>query len=150
MILVSLIDALKVELEELFKNHDYETRVKETKNPSILTGWYTTKSRNNDEEFPYVLISPVEQDDSGDNSTVELLIVFAAHSMDHEGWKDSALMAEKVRRYLETQHTIDKRYEVNHDIKIIFPDEQPYPQWFCWMHVKFNVYKSSLEEVYYD
>lgn len=150
MILVSLIDALKVELEELFKNHDYETRTKEDKSPNILTGWYTTKGRNNYDEFPYVLISPVEQDDSGNGSTVELVIVFAAHSIDQEGWKDSALMAEKVRRYLETQHTIDKRYEVNHDVKIIFPDEQPYPQWFCWMHVKFNVYKASLEEVYYD
>lgn len=150
MILVSLIDALKAELEELFKNHGYETKTKKDKIPNVLTGWYTTKSRNNEDEFPYVLISPIEQDDSGGNSTVELLIVFAAHSMDQEGWKDPVLMAEKVRKYLESKHTIDKKYEVSHDIKIIFPDEQPYPQWFCWMHTKFNVYKADLEEVYYD
>lgn len=150
MILISLIDELETILKDLFKENAYETKSKAYKAPDIKTGWYTVKGKNSDEEFPYILISPVIQDDTSNDSTVELIIVFAAHSMDPEGWKDSALMAEKVRQYLETNHTINKKYEIDNNLKIVFPDEQPYPQWFCWMHAKFNVYKAALEEVYYE
>lgn len=149
MILVSLIDELEKAFQDLFKNNIYETKSKKHKIPDIKTGWYTVKGKNNDEEFPYVLISPVEQDD-GNDSTVELLIVFAAHSMDLDGWKDSALMAEKVRQYFETHNTINGKYVINDNLKIVFPDEQPYPQWFCWMNVKFTVYKPVIEEGYFD
>lgn len=149
MILISLIDELESVLKDLFKDNIYETKSKKYKVPDIKSGWYTVKGKNND-EFPYILISPVAQDDTGHDSTVELLIIFASYSMDLDGWKDSALMAEKVRQYLETNHTIDSKYVINDSLKIVFPDEQPYPQWFCWMHVKFDVYKPELEEVYYD
>ncbi|MGJ0848263.1 hypothetical protein ACR77J_16345 [Tissierella praeacuta] len=150
MILVSLIDELENIFKKLFKDNIYETKSKQYKVPEIKTGWYTVKGKKPEEELPYILISPVIQDDTMDGSTVELLIIFAAHSMDLDGWKDSALMAEKVRQYLEIHHTINGKYEISDSLKIIFPDEQPYPQWFCWMNVKFTVYKPELEEVYYD
>lgn len=150
MILISLIDELESIFKNLFKNSIYETKSKEYKVPNILSGWYTVKGKKPEEEFPYILISPVTQDDIGDDSTVELLIIFAAYSMDFDGWKDSALMAEKVRQHLEKNHTINERYAIKDSLKITFPDEQPYPQWFCWMNVKFNVYKPVLEEVSYE
>lgn len=143
MILIDLVDELKKEFEDLFRDNVYETKSKKIKTPNIETGWYTSK--NTDEEYPYIMISPVEQDDTGDNSSVQLLIIFAAYSKDPDGWKDSALMAEKVRQYLETRHAIADKYEVTDNIKITFPDTQPYPQWFCWMNVTFTVYKPSID-----
>lgn len=145
MILIDLIDELKKEFEELFKDNNYETKTNKYKVPNVNTGWYTSKNKNSDEEVPYIMISPVGQDDTGHDSSVELMIIFAAHSKDSDGWKDSALMAEKVRQYLETNHTIANKYEIGDEIKIKFPDEQPYPQWFCWIHATFTVYKPELE-----
>lgn len=145
MILVSLIDELENNFKDLFKENFYKTKKQSYKAPDIRTGWYTVKNRSNEEEFPYILISPVEQDDTGDDSTVELLIIFATYSEDLDGWKDTALMAEKVRQYLDTNHTINGRYEIGDKLKVIFPDEQPYPQWFCWIRTTFTVYKPGLE-----
>lgn len=149
MILISLIDQLEEDFKKVFKENPYQTKNGEEKTPDIKTGWYTSKSRSKDSEFPYVLISPVEQVDITQESNAELMIIFAAHSLDEDGWKDSALMAEKIRQYLGKNHVIGDRYEIGSEIKITFPDEQPYPQWFCWIHLKFKIY-NPVEEVNYD
>lgn len=144
MILIDLIDELKKELENLFKDNTYETKSNTLKTPNIDTGWYTSKNVNN-EEYPYIMISPVEQNDEGDSSDVQLLIIFAAHSKDSDGWKDSALMAEKTKQHLETKYSIAEKYQITDKIKITFPDSQPYPQWFCWMDITFRVYRPSID-----
>lgn len=149
MILINLIDQLKEDFEKVFKNNPYSTKDGKSKIPEIKTGWYTSKNRSKDSEFPYILISPVEQVDTVQESNAELMIIFAAHSLDEDGWKDSALMAEKIRQYLGTNHVIGDCYEIGDQVKITFPDEQPYPQWFCWIHLKFNIY-NPVEEVDYN
>lgn len=141
MISIDLIDELKKELENLFKEElvdDYDTKFDSKKMPKINTGWYTQKV--NKEDFPYVLISPIQQTWSRDVSRVDLVLIIGSYSMDLDGWKDTALMAERIRQYLTTRKYVAKKYEINSDARVEFPDDQPYPITFCALYVSFNVY----------
>lgn len=141
MISIDLIEELKKELENLFKDEvvdDYDTKFDAKKTPKINTGWYTQKV--NKEDFPYVLISPIQQTWSRDVSRVDLVLIIGSYSMDLDGWKDTALMAERIGQYLTTHKYVAKKYEINSDARVEFPDDQPYPITFCAMYVSFNVY----------
>lgn len=141
MISIDLIEELKKELENLFKEElvdDYDTKFESKKTPKINTGWYTQKVDK--EDFPYVLISPIQQTWNLDVSKVELVLIIGTYSKDLDGWKDTALMAERIRQYLTTHKYVAKKYEINSDARVEFPDEQPYPITFCAMYVSFNVY----------
>lgn len=141
MISIDLIEELKKELENLFKDElvdDYDTKFDTKKTPKINTGWYTQKV--NKEDFPYVLISPIQQTWSRDVSRVDLVLIIGSYSMDLDGWKDTALMAERIIQYLTTHKYVAKKYEINSDARVEFPDDQPYPITFCALYVSFNVY----------
>lgn len=141
MISIDLIEELKKELENLFKGEivdDYDTKFESKKIPKINTGWYIQKVDK--EDFPYVLISPIQQTWSRDVSKVELVLIIGTYSKDLDGWKDTALMAERIRQYLTTNKYVAKKYEINPDARVEFPDDQPYPITFCAMYVSFNVY----------
>lgn len=141
MISIDLIEELKKELENLFKEEivdDYDTKFESKKIPKINTGWYTQKVDK--EDFPYVLISPIQQTWNLDVSKVELVLIIGTYSKDLDGWKDTALMAERIRQYLTTNKYVAKKYEINSDARVEFPDDQPYPITFCALYVSFNVY----------
>lgn len=141
MISIDLIEELKKELENLFKDElvdDYDTKFDTKKTPKINTGWYIQKV--NKEDFPYVLISPIQQTWNLNASKVELVLIIGTYSKDLDGWKDTALMAERIRQYLTTNKYVAKKYEINSDARVEFPDDQPYPITFCAMYVSFNVY----------
>lgn len=141
MISIDLIEELKKELENLFNDElvdDYDTKFDAKKIPKINIGWYTQKV--NKEDFPYVLISPIQQTWSLDVSRVDLVLIIGSYSMDLDGWKDTALMAERIGQYLTTKKYVAKKYEINSDARVEFPDEQPYPITFCAVYVSFNVY----------
>lgn len=141
MISIDLIEELKKELENLFKDElvdDYDTKFDVKKIPKINTGWYTQKVDK--EDFPYVLISPIQQTWNLNVSKVELVLIIGTYSKDLDGWKDTALMAERIRQYLTINKYVAKKYEINSDARVEFPDDQPYPITFCAMYVSFNVY----------
>lgn len=141
MISIDLIEELKKELENLFKEElvdDYDTKFESKKMPKINAGWYTQKVDK--EDFPYVLISPIQQTWNLNVSKVELVLIIGTYSKDLDGWKDTALMAERIRQYLTTNKYVAKKYEINPDARVEFPDDQPYPITFCAMYVSFNVY----------
>ena len=141
MISIDLVEELKKELENLFKEElvdDYDTKFENKKIPKINTGWYTQKVDKKD--FPYVLISPIQQTWNLNVSKVELVLIIGTYSKDLDGWKDTALMAERIRQYLTTNKYVAKKYEINPDARVEFPDDQPYPITFCAMYVSFNVY----------
>lgn len=141
MISIDLIEELKKELENLFEEElvdDYDTKFESKKIPKINTGWYTQKVDK--EDFPYVLISPIQQTWNPNVSKVELVLIIGTYSKDLDGWKDTALMAERIRQYLTTRKYVAKKYEINLDARVEFPDDQPYPITFCALYVSFNVY----------
>lgn len=148
MINVELVEELKKELEKLFvedeKTNNYETKQEINKIPKINTGWYTQKVDK--EDFPYVLISPIQQSWNPNVSKIDLVLIIGSYSKDLDGWKDTALMAEKIRQYLTKTKYIAERFEINSDARVEFPDEQPYPISFCALYVSFNLYNPYNEE----
>lgn len=148
MISIDLVEELKKDLENLFKKGEYvdtyDTKNPDRKLPKINTGWYTQKVDK--EDFPYVLISPIQETWNLDVAKVELVLVIGSYSKDLDGWKDTGLIAERIRQHLTRTKYIAQKYEINSDARIEFPDDQPYPITFCAMYVSFNVYNAYNEE----
>lgn len=140
MITIDLIKELKKEIENLFKDdliNSYETKG-ENKRPKVNTGWYNRKIDK--EDFPYILISPVNQKENLTEAKVDLILIIGSYSKDDEGWEDTALIAEKIRSFLRSHKYIAKKYEIGENLEIEYPDEQPYPISFCAMKISFNIY----------
>lgn len=145
MDLILLMETLQEELEMLFRDYEYESKTGK-KSPRIDQGWYVEKKHEDD--FPYILISPVSEGDDADGGETEqnkLVLIFGAYSKTPDGWKDVMLMAHKVKKYLQEHSAIGKRFSLVNSagIKIDYPDVQPYPQWFCTMNITFDAYHTE-------
>lgn len=156
MTIVELIESLEEDLVKLFKNSEFETKSsKGTKTPKIKTGWHVAKNtrqskediEKNKEEFPSILITPVVEDETREESSVELLLIFGSYSDDEDGWKDVFSMCEKTRQFLKTNYKVGESFAIKDNFKTHYPDSQPYPTWFCWMNVSFNLYGPVIDSV---
>ena len=161
MHIFELMNSLEEELTEVFENQEYEVKSPtvhdplETKKVDIGQGWKTSKK--NKEEFPYILISPLENTFNWEEDILELMLIFGVHSMDDDGWKDAALMANKVKFHLNKKYIIGRNFPLTKEgqsLTISFPDARPYPQWFCFMTLRFNGYNAVVDPEwrgeYYD
>lgn len=144
MHVIELVNALKSEFEELFKDYKYETKTNIGKNVEIRSGWYVAKKSA--EDFPYILISPVSDEAGIDEDVVKIIIICASYSTSDEGWEDVSLMANKIKLYLKERFSICEKFGIeknNRSIKINYPDSQPYPEWFCYVEAYFNIYNPA-------
>lgn len=141
MHLIDLIDELKKELEKIYEKLDYETKKDTRKIPDIKTGWYGFKK--SEEDFPYIQISPMEENVSLDENRIKILFVVGVYSKEEDGWKDLALIINKLKMYFEERTIISEKFTVDKSmpLKITYPDSHPYPQWFAFLEVNFNSYK---------
>lgn len=148
MHLVELVNDMKTALEELFKDYEYETKSGSRKSPDIRTGWYVKKKK--EEDFPYILVSPANQNDLEENSKVKLYLVIGVYSEEESGWQDVGLIMNKIRLYLRSRNVFAKRYGIDKNLKMSYPDDQPYPQWFGVMEVNFDVYNIADTSIDFD
>lgn len=156
MNLFNLMDTLEAELNALFSEDKYEvkgdTDLQPTllKGPQVLQGWYTDKKSR--EDFPYILISPVSDGTDWEEDVLKVMLVFGAYGLDSDAWKDAALMANKVKLYLNEKYIIGKRFallkERGRPLRIEYPDAQPFPQWFCFMNLEFNAYNAQPDNIF--
>lgn len=150
MISIDLVESLKKDLEELFSDNldSYETKYQDKKAPKVNTGWYNKKVDK--EDFPYILISPISQKESRNEARVDLMLIIGTYSKDDDGWKDTALVAERIRQFFKSRKYISNKYEIGDDLRIDYLDEQPYPVTFCAMYVNFNIYNPYNYEGGFD
>lgn len=151
MQLFELMDCLESDFKSLFSEKQYEvkgetdTSPAEYKEPQIMQGWYVEKKSK--EDFPFIMISPVEDGTTWDENTLGLTIIFASFGFGQDAWKDAALMANEVKRFLNERHNIGNKFPIlkdgNAPLKIEYPDQQPFPEWYCFMTVKFNAYNAA-------
>lgn len=152
MQLFDLMDCLEKDFNELFKDSQYEVKGEtddspsQFKKPQILQGWYTEKKSK--EDFPYIMISPVKDGTTWEENTLQLTIIFASFGFNSDGWKDCALMANEVKRFFNERQNIGNRFPILKDssraMEIEYPDQQPYPEWYCFMKVEFNAYNAAM------
>lgn len=150
---LNLLTAIKQELETIFQEKDFLASF-ERKDamaiPKIDMGWYTNKRK--EEDFPYILISPVEQREQKDSVTFDVILSIGIFSAKNEGWVDIILISEKIRQHFRNKRILDGKFELLNDMKIAYPDEQPFPQWICGMFLSFQLYNvvPKMEEFLYE
>lgn len=149
MFTVELVETLEEQMKELFSDsnllNSYETKFDEGKVPNIRTGWYEKKKDK--EDFPYILISPLKETNARDSAQINVMFIIGTYSDSLNGWKDVSLIAEKIKKYLQTRRTIAQRFEIHPNLEINYPDDQPYPQWFCYVIATFSAYNYAHETI---
>lgn len=146
MEIIALLDSLKLEMEELFKDDKYEIKgVIDTdpvayKGVTVNTGWYVEKRSR--EEFPYIMISPLSDTSDWEENTLRVMCIFGVYGQSEDAWKDAAHMANKAKLHFTKNYVVAKRFALDRDkrITIEYPDGQPYPQWFVLMTLEFHSY----------
>lgn len=146
MHITQLMASIQEEFKVLFQAEKFKAKNKELQPIKIKQGWYVKKMKS--EDFPYILISPDTEMSDYDADTIKLLFIIGTYSEEEDGWLETLHIAEKIKLYLKERNTIADRYEIvkndpNKKIKTEFPDQQPYPQWFCFIEVYFNVFNPS-------
>lgn len=143
---LELQEALNVFLKEHVANEikvkfiDSNGHEKEI-NPSVFSGWLVPKLQTkenkdelNNKEYAHISTRIIKIDDSQEDITVSIKIIFGIQSYD--GLKENCIgyieicnLIERTRQILLKQRIIDKKFKINAEIESKIYDEQFYPYW---------------------
>lgn len=100
--------------------------------PNVHLGYLPEKTAENrqQEEYPFILLRPIEGEGTEEQYRVKLLLLFATKSDDDSGFLDVLNLMERVRIMLLKKRLIDNRFYMEMPYKWKFYDEQAQPEWF--------------------
>ena len=145
VITIEVMNDLKRFLEENIQNVRLSTKENTNKVPSVVLGYLDPlqEEREEKDDFPYILIRCLEGSED-EESSIRLKIIFGIYSEDVKGWMDVLHLIQVVKLAI-LKKKIFEFYSVITPLKFSIPEEQPYPYFFGFMDVSFEVPHIEME-----
>lgn len=109
--------------------------------PKIINGYLPMKRSTKEPEAPFIIVRPKSGDDNLSQNTAvvscELIIVTISED-DQGGYVDALNVCERIRGYLLSNRTLDKKYLLE-GFSWDLPDEQPFPNWNIVVKVSYLI-----------
>lgn len=136
-----LVEDLSVYLQKKLKEFSLETK-KGRRSVKIFKYFLPTKRKETEDDFPLIIIRPIEGEDSK-QSDATVKFICGVYSQDDEGIYDLISLMEKVRLALLEDYEINPKFRLeqteNKPLKWEISEDQPYPQWLGAITATFNV-----------
>lgn len=149
MIPVILLDELAKFLKEA--NKEYHLSDEKVKDKKLIAVAGFLKRRENAKEmfFPHIVPRLIKGDDTETGSNVTVRIYFGTYCEDvNDGWRELFNLMEHSRQALLKQRTIANRFRLELPIHYEIYEDQPYPEWFGFMDVKYTIAQPQEEFIY--
>jgi len=149
MIPVNLLNDLVEFLNGI--NKDYRLLDEKVKdNPLIIVpGWLKQKERANEIQYPHIVPRFLGSEDGADGvSRANLRIYYGTYCEDvNKGGLELFNLLEHNRQALLKTRTIANKHRLDLPVKVVIPEEQPYPEWVGYIDVQYII-GQPLEEVF--
>lgn len=143
-----VMEDFKSFIEEAIKNMRLSTKKNISRKPQVVLGYLDPleEGQEDKEDFPYIIIRYMNDESSSEDGNLNLKLIFGVYSEDVKGWMDVLHLIEVVKIAIFKKQ-IFNFYTLSGSIKTLIPEEQPYPYFFGFMDVTFNVPQVQIEGV---
>lgn len=133
----SVITDLATYLKEELKEFTLETK-DGRKTPKIIEYFFETKRRENESDFPCVIIRPYNGKMSS-QSDIKINLICGVYSQDVDGIKDLVALMERVMKAVMSNYDISPKFKFELPLEWEISDDQPYPQWLGQITTNWNI-----------
>ena len=141
--IVDLVDTLANFIDNVVKDYRLPVSsigIQNTKAPQVVKYFLPPKRSNDTPDFPFIIIRPINGIDDLNESTLKMRIIIGAYAEDAQGIINAINIMERIRLKLYECGVLDNRYRLEKPCHYDIPEEQPHPEYFTSLEVKFNMY----------
>lgn len=141
-----IMENFKGVIETAIKDVRLSTKNNIGRKPQVVLGYL--KPLEDDEEekedFPYIIVRYMSDESSIEDGSLNLKLIFGVYSQDTNGWMDVLHLIESIKISILKKQIFDF-YTLSSPIKSEIPEEQPYPYFFGFMYLKFDIPQVQME-----
>lgn len=141
--IVDLVNTLANFIDNVVKDYRLPVSaigIEKTKAPQVVKYFLPPKRSSEAPDFPCVIIRPVNGIDDLNEATLKVRIIIGAYAEDSQGIINAINIMERIRLKLYERGTLDNKYCLEKPCHYDIPEEQPHPEYFTSLEVKFNMY----------
>ena len=137
---IILVDALKDLLDKSLEEYTYTDSEVNTRKVTVYKYYLKQRERGDEEYTPYVVIRPIEGNDTLEESTVKCAIVIAVRDTDSEqGYVNTVNLIEYIRQCLLKTLYIGGRFPIKRPLTWTIDNEPNAPIYMGSIIVECNV-----------
>lgn len=137
---IILVDALKDLLDKSLEEYTYTDSEVNTRKVTVYKYYLKQRERGDEEYTPYVVIRPIEGNDTLEESTVKCAIVIAVRDTDPEqGYVNTVNLIEHIRQCLLKTLYIGGRFPIKRPLTWAIDNEPNAPIYMGSIIVECNV-----------
>lgn len=129
-------------LQEAFEGYKSTDEKTQNNGITIRSGFLpkTVTAADKQKQNPAIVVRPIEIIDDNEASDIKLQILATAYNEDKDnGHLELYHILEKVRYTLLTNRLVASRNMIELPMKTTIPEEQPFPVWWGYMEVSYNI-----------
>lgn len=140
--IVDLIDTLADFVSNAVQDYQLPTgKIGEQKlrAPQVVKYFLPAKDRVK-ADFPCVIVRPIKGTDDLQEASIKVRLIIGTYAEDEQGIVDSINILERIRLKLYEQDVLANKYCLEKPCHYEIPEEQPIPEWFTSLELKFNMF----------
>jgi len=133
-------------IDDAIKNVRLSTKSNTGREPQVVLGYLEPleEEQEEKEDFPYIIIRYMNDESSSEAGSINLKLIFGVYSKDTKGWMDVLHLIESLKLAIFKKQVFDF-YTLSGAIKSEMPEEQPYPYFFGFMNLTFDIPQVQME-----
>ncbi len=125
-----LVDTIAEALKQGLSDIRLRDKTGALRAPSVFTGFLPTKRSGQFDDFPYILVRPIDGKDSDFEGTMRLRIILGVYDDgdDGQGFRDVANLIQRAKGHLEKNQDFGSAIQLNYPLEWTIYEEQVFPQ----------------------
>ena len=134
-----LVKAVAAEVSEAVKNYRMKAEGVEKTPVTVYEQHIPDEEFKKDAYYPLVIVSWQGTADTDDGSEATIGLTFGVYGEEKDAWKDLLSIMERVRQRLLIFRKLQNRYRIKLPTKFETIENQPYPFWFGYGTVPYQM-----------
>lgn len=138
-----LVQAIAEEITAAVKDYELKAEGQEDKSVSVYQQHIPDEKFQDDSYYPLVIAAWQGSKDEDEGSTATIGLTFGAYGSEPDAWMDLMSIMERVRQRLLENRLLKRRYRLALPTKWETIEEQPYPYWFGYATLNYQIGQPS-------
>lgn len=138
-----LVEAVAKEIETAVSTYKLKAEGQEDKKVTVYRQHFNNEDFESDSFYPLVIACWENSEDQEDGSTATIGLTVGVYGEDKNAWMDLASIMERIRQQLLIYRKLDNRFRLIMPTKFETIENQPYPYWFGYATLKYQIGQPS-------
>lgn len=143
-----LVEAVAEEIEAATAAYILQAEDQKDKKIAVYRQHFPNEDFEDDSYYPLVIASYQSSEDTEDGSTATIGLTVGIYGHDKKAWQDLLSVLERIRQQLLTHRKLSHRFRLLLPTKFETIENQPYPYWFGYATLKYQIGQPAEQPVY--